>query len=49
MSNRIQFSNGVELSKGNEISQNQRMLSYAKRFKGIRWNKGRKEIKNVCK
>lgn len=48
MSNRTQFSNGVELSKGNEIRRKQRMLSYAKRFKGIRRNKGR-EIKNVCK
>lgn len=43
MSNRIQFSNGVEISKGNEISRKQRMLSYAKRFKGIRRNRERRE------
>lgn len=43
MSNKIQLSNSIELSKGNKDSQKRRMLYYAKKFKGNSRNRERRE------
>lgn len=43
MSNKIQSSNNIELSKGNKESQKRRMHFYAKKFKGNSRNRERRE------